>query len=51
MAGEKESILLSVKEKRIGETQILRNEGEEELFSQMLLLHSQSRGQAKTGWR
>ena len=50
MAGEKESILLSVKEKRIGETQTLRNEGEK-LFSQMLLLHSQSRGQAKTGWR
>ena len=36
MEGEKELVLLSVREKRIGEAQTLRNESEEESFREML---------------
>ena len=36
MEREKESVLLSIEEKQIGGAYTLRNESEEELFSEML---------------
>ena len=47
MEGKKESLLSSVREKRIGGAHTLKNQSEGELFREMLTLHNQSGGQAK----
>ena len=47
MEEEKESVLQSVGEEQIEGASTLRNESKEELFSEILTLHNQSRGRAK----
>ena len=47
MEGEKESVLPSVGEERIGGAYTLRNESEEELLREMLTPNNQSRDQEK----
>ena len=47
MKGEKESVLPSVGEERIGGAYTLRKESEEELLIEMFIPHNQNKDQAK----